>query len=75
MKPLHRKGAAVATTPNARSKSAETRVNRTEYLKDPFYYASLANDRHRVFVIGETGDVVKVIGGHVNYKQTSGRRK
>ena len=45
------------------------KVQRAEYLKDPAHYASLANSRRRVYVTGESGDVVKVIGGHLNYSQ------
>mgnify|MGYP000847642561 CR=1 FL=1 len=57
------------------AKSAETRVTRAEYLKDPFLYASKASDKHRVFVLGETGEVVKVIGGHLNHRPASIRGK
>ena len=53
----------------AKPKGAVIEVQRAEYLKDPFHYAGLANNRQRVFVRGESGEVVKVIGGHLHYSQ------
>lgn len=46
-------------------------MTRAEYLEDPFFYASKTSDKHRVFVTGESGEVVKVIGGHLNHRQPS----
>ena len=44
-------------------------VQRADYLKDPYHYAGQANNRRRVFVSNELGEVIKVIGGHLNYSQ------
>lgn len=62
-------------TKNTKTKGAETRVTRAEYLKDPFLYVSKASDKHRVFVLGEADEVVKVIGGHLNHRPASVRGK
>ncbi len=62
-------------TKNTRAKGVEIKVTRAEYLKDPFHYSSQANNRRRVIVTGESGEVVKVIGGHLNYSQATTRVK
>ena len=62
-------------TKTTKAKSAETKVSRADSLKDPFFYASKASDKHRVFVLGETGEVVKVIGGHLDHRPASVRGK
>lgn len=49
-------------------KAGSIKVSRVEYLKNPAKYAEQANRRTRVFVTNDDGEVVKVIGGHLNHK-------
>jgi hypothetical protein len=56
----------VTAMKKAKAKTQPIRVTRSDYLRDPLRYSAQANSRQRVYVTSDTGEIVKVIGGHLD---------